>query len=197
MRPALLPEPGLAEWAQWATPVLRSGRLPLGRRHRRWRAEWQFCRAAARLSPSDIAIDCGASDGICTGLLAANGATVYAFEPDPHGFAGLRPMFEGMPNVHLIEQAVAVEAKQSALYRNANFAVDPDRFVVSSSLFSSTVNGQEAVVIDLIDFPAFISALPRRVAILKMDIEGAEVPIMERLLDTGLIGRIDYVFAET
>jgi hypothetical protein len=30
-----------------------------------------------------------------------------------------------------------------------------------------------------------------------MDIEGAEVPILENLLDTGLIERIDWVFAET
>jgi hypothetical protein len=83
------------------------------------------------------------------------------------------------------------------LSAHARFADNPDRFVQSSSLFTARDNGREFVTVEQIDFPAFIKALPCRVAILKMDIEGAEVPILERLLDTGLIERFDYVFAET
>jgi FkbM family methyltransferase len=106
-------------------------------------------------------------------------------------------MFDGTPNVHLLEQAVSVDEGKAALYRAADFASDPDRFVQASSLFSSHSKGGDVVAVEQIDFCAFIAALPQRVAILKMDIEGAEVPIIERLLDTGLVERIDYIFAET
>ena len=51
-------------------------------------------------------------------------------------------------------------------------------------------------MVDQIDLPAFIAALPR-VSLLKLDVEGSEVPILERLLDTGMASRIDCIFAET
>jgi FkbM family methyltransferase len=189
-----LPEPTLTDWAKL---VAVKQRFPIERRRLKWRASWQFEQIVTRLTSSDVVIDCGASNGRCTGLLAANGATVYAFEPDPHGFAGLEAMFRGVPNVHLLRQAVGLDVRQAALYRHAKFADNPNRFVQSSSLFTARDNGQEFVMVDQIDFPAFIQALSCRIAILKLDIEGAEVPILERLLDTGLIERFDYVFAET
>jgi FkbM family methyltransferase len=194
--PASLPTPGLADWVR----ILQlQGRLPTSARRRaKWKAMWQFDSIVARLSPADVAIDCGASGGAYTAQLAANGATVFAFEPDPHGFAGLVPMFATRANVQLINQAVGVEAKPIAFHRTGEFADDPDYHVQSASVFSSKSNTNPiTMMVDQIDLPAFIDGLGRRVAVLKMDIEGAEVPILERLLDTGLIDRMDYVFAET
>jgi FkbM family methyltransferase len=159
---------------------------------------WQFETVAASLSALDIALDCGASGGVATRQLAANGATVYAFEPDPHGFAGLVPMFEGAPNVHLRNQAVGIEAGRIELYRTARFADDPDRHVTASSVFASnSFVSSNSIAVEQIDLVEFIASLPQRVAVLKMDIEGAEVPLLERLLDSGLIHRIGYLFAET
>ena len=176
------PEPALRDWLRM---IYVKGRLPSNRgRRRRWRAVWQFERVAAQLSPGDIAIDCGASDGGCTRRLAANGATVYAFEPDPHGMKGLRDQFLNMPNVWLLEQAVGIEDSSVELHRVEHFDENPDHFVASSSLFHSIRRGNgTSVPVRQIDFPAFLAALPHRVAILKMDIEGAEVPILEHLLE--------------
>lgn len=147
----------------------------------------------------DIAIDCGASNGHYLRLLAGSGATVYGFEPDPHGFGQLQEMFSGVLNVHLIEKAVGCEPKQMKLHRHAKFSEDPDYYVHSSSVFTSSVNSVDvdSVTVQQIDFPAFIRNLPSRVSLLKLDIEGAEVPILETLLETGLIDRVDWVFAET
>jgi FkbM family methyltransferase len=159
---------------------------------------WQFDKVVAGLQPGDIAIDCGASGGGATHQLAANGATVYAFEPDPHGFEGLVPMFQGVKNVHLFQQAVGTEARQVALNRTGDFLDNPDHHVRSSSVFDSKANrNPSSVVVEQIDLLEFIAALPQRVALLKMDIEGAEVPILERLFDTGMVRSIGYVFAET
>jgi FkbM family methyltransferase len=158
---------------------------------------WQFQRMAERLSPADIAIDCGASDGECTRQLAANGATVYAFEPNPHGFSALRDMFNGSATVHLLEQAVGTETGHAQLHRSGKFSENPDHYVRMSTLIAAEGVFPSGIAVEQIDLIAFITALSRRVAILKMDIEGSEVPILERLLDTRLINRIGSVFVET
>ena len=47
------------------------------------------------------------------------------------------------------------------------------------------------------DFIDFLQALPEPISILKMDIEGAEIEILEKLLDTGLHTKIALIFVET
>jgi len=160
---------------------------------------WQFEAKAAELQIGDIAIDCGASDGQCTRRLAATGATVYAFEPDPYGFAGLKAMFGGTANVKLRKQAVGIVPARVPLFRSPAFAVNPDRHVQASSLYASKadVTSTDSIIVEQIDLLSFIAALPHRVALLKLDIEGSEVPIIERLLDTGMVSRVDCIFAET
>ena len=51
--------------------------------------------------------------------------------------------------------------------------------------------------VEVIDLIEFVQALDRRVKILKIDIEGAEFEIIEKLLDTGIYRKIDYIFCET
>jgi FkbM family methyltransferase len=194
--PPPLPQPALRDWI-WLMASKR--KFPKRKRRAKWRAMWQFEAKAARLEPGDIAIDCGASDGQCTRRLAATGATVYAFEPDPHGFAGLQAMFGATANIKLMEQAVGIEPARVSLFRSPVFAANPDRYVQASSLYVSKadVTSTDSLIVEQIDLLSFIATLPHRVALLKLDIEGSEVPIIERLLDTGMISRIDCIFAET
>ena len=194
--PPPLPQPALRDWI-WLLASKR--KFPKRKRRAKWRAMWQFEAKTAELQTGDIAIDCGASDGQCTRRLAATGATVYAFEPDPHGFAGLKAMFGGTANVKLRKQAVGIVPARVPLFRSPAFAVNPDRYVQASSLYASKadVTSTNCIIVEQIDLLSFIAALPHRVALLKLDIEGSEVPIIERLLDTGMVSRVDCIFAET
>jgi FkbM family methyltransferase len=195
--PPPLPQPALRDWL-WLMASKRKF-FPKRKRRAKWRAMWQFEAKVAGLQPGDIAIDCGASDGQCTRRLAATGATVYAFEPDPHGFARLETMFAGIANIKLMEQAVGIEPARVPLFRSPTFAVNPDRYVQASSLYASKadVASTDGIFVEQIDLLSFITALPHRVALLKLDIEGSEVPILERLFDTGMVSRVDCIFAET
>lgn len=47
------------------------------------------------------------------------------------------------------------------------------------------------------DVPACLRALDSDVALLKIDIEGAEVALLEALLDDPVAQRIDHIFVET
>lgn len=163
------------------------------------RAEWNFVQRARRLRAGDVAVDCGANVGEYTELLARRGATVHAFEPDPVAFAAAQLRLARFPNVRLYNQAVGTEAGRATLYRAKNFTDAPEDRTISSTLIASKTNVDAAnvVEVEVIDFPAFLAALPGRVAMLKVDIEGAEVALVNALLDRGVIDKVDATFVET
>src|SRR3546814_15909080 len=70
---------------------------------------------------------------------------------------------------------------------------DPVKWSTGSSLlaFKGNVREEDFVTVEAVDFAAFLEAMDRPVALLKMDIEGAEVAVLERLLERGLHDRIE------
>src|SRR3546814_5344424 len=75
---------------------------------------------------------------------------------------------------------------------------DPVKWSTGSSLlaFKGNVREEDFVTVEAVDFAAFLEAMDRPVALLKMDIEGAEVAVLERLLERGLHDRIERAFVE-
>ena len=50
---------------------------------------------------------------------------------------------------------------------------------------------------DVIDFIGFIDSFNKRVFIVKIDIEGGEIELVNQLIDKGAHEKIDYLFVET
>lgn len=165
----------------------------------RRRAKTAFWQAISALKPGDLAIDLGANVGEFTLAMAKTGADVHAFEPDPHALDQLRAATAGHANVSVHPVAVGTAAGTATLYRATWFARDPDRGSKSSSLFSTkrNIDTDHGLDIEIIDFPAFLAALESDIALIKMDIEGAEVPLLETLPDTPVATRIGKIFVET
>ncbi len=158
-----------------------------------------FDAAVARLGPGDLVIDLGANAGVFTQRFADTGADVIAFEPDPHAFALLTARVGARPNVRLIPAAAGARADMLKLYRRTDFDASPDARTTSSSLFADKHKMDEgkAVQVEVMDFPAFLADLNRDVALLKIDIEGAEVPLMEALLTSPALSRVNRMFIES
>lgn len=155
--------------------------------------------AVARLQPGDVAIDCGANVGKFTLPMARSGAEVYAFEPNPVAFAELKKVTAAYPNVTLFQAAVTTEAGPVKLFLHKRDADDPMFFSTSSSLLAGKRNVREDryEVVEGRPFLEFLRSLgDRRVRLLKMDIEGAEVGVLNQLLDEGWQDRIDEAFVE-
>jgi FkbM family methyltransferase len=190
---------GKAPWHIYAKHFAFEGKFPTKRRRAKWRANWKFEQLVQKLTLGDVVIDCGANVGDVTNEFAKTQATIYVFEPDPYCFSILEKRFSDCSNVKLFNKAVGIENGAIKLYRAENFTADPEFLSQSSSVYISKKNvcDLNAFEVEQIDFIAFVQALPSRVAILKIDIEGAEVPVIEHLLDTNAIERIDYLFAET
>jgi FkbM family methyltransferase len=148
--------------------------------------------------PGDIAIDCGANIGNVTAAFVRGGAFVHAFEPNPDAFAVLAGRFSDDPNVELRQEAVLDRAGSVRLYLHVDAAEDPVGASVGASVlpFKANVDAERYVVVDAIDLSQFVLALPRPVRVVKIDVEGAECPIVNRLIDTGAIERTETVMVE-
>ena len=154
------------------------------------------------LRPGDLAVDLGANRGDVTALLAATGADVVAFEPDPVTFEKLKARFDGVANVTLVHAAAGIGAGTVRLMRADNFADNPDGASVKSTILDGgrRMDAGNAVEVALVDFPAWVRtqvAARGSIAFVKMDIEGAELEILEAMDAEGLFACIRGLVAET
>jgi FkbM family methyltransferase len=168
------------------------------------RAEGLLQGIVSMLRPGQVAIDCGATVGAVTGPLAKTGAQVHAFEPDPYAFAELSRTLGSLPNVALHSAAVGIRDGTVHLMRAHGFGDNPKGASVKSTVVSGGRRIDEAmgarIAVDLVDLPRLVRELAQRhgeVAFLKMDIEGAELELLEHMLEEDLFARVRLTVAET
>lgn len=157
--------------------------------------------AEAFLRPGDLAVDCGANVGSVTSRLAKTGADIIAFEPDPVAFAELQRAVAGASNVTLHQKAVGVATGTVPLFRGERFDENP----VVSSRRSTIVPGANrmedgvAMTVEVVNLPALLrgwATRPGGVALLKLDIEGAELDILTDMLRFDLFDHVRLTVAE-
>ncbi|MDB6171319.1 MAG: hypothetical protein JWL59_630 [Chthoniobacteraceae bacterium] len=153
----------------------------------------------AGLKTGDVAIDCGANVGDMTALMAATGATVYAFEPNPAAFGVLSARFKNVTNVHCLNQAVLDRKETVRLFEHVRANEDPVYWSNGSSIleFKGNVDKGRWAEVEAIDLAEFIRSLKQRVGVLKIDIEGAECAVLESLIGQNLHELVDLILVET
>ena len=154
-----------------------------------------------RIEPGDILIDCGANVGDITSRFARTGAVVHAFEPGPRAFRILRRRFANVPSVICHNEGVLDrECELSFHVPRAHGAWDDVDTTVSGSLMGEALSSSvptDDVVVRCISLAEFIFGLASKVRLLKLDVEGAEIAVLNDLIDKGAIHRIEHVIAET
>ncbi|PWJ18316.1 FkbM family methyltransferase [Jannaschia seohaensis] len=165
---------------------------------KRWRRRHAgaFDAVLATMGPGDVAVDLGANVGAVTRRLAATGATVHAYEPDPETFATLAANIADLPNVHAHQAAAGAQAAILTLNRSPHLAKNPGKYSQSASLVHD-LGGTGGVEVEVIDFPTFLAGLDRDIALVKIDIEGAEWDLLDALRAHPVLARIDALFVET
>ncbi|KRQ94731.1 hypothetical protein CQ12_04165 [Bradyrhizobium jicamae] len=146
---------------------------------------------------SDIIIDCGANVGDMTSRFARTGASVFAFEPNPLCYSILRKRFAMTPNVQCFNEGVMDrECVLSLSYPEASSEWDAlDATVASSFNVDGTVQATNDV--RCISLSDFIFSLRRPVKLVKMDIEGSEIQVLNSLLDSKAIDLVELMVVET
>jgi len=174
-------------------------RLRLKGSARLWLAPIRF---NLNIKPDDILIDCGAHVGDVTSLFARTGATVYAFEPNPVCAKIIARRFRLLKNVRCYQKGAMDRAGYFMLQiPGPHEEWDALDSALGASFTPETMQRRRydvtEVQIECVDLDDFIRSLGKRVRLLKLDVEGAEVGILNRILDTRTIDLIDFVVAET
>lgn len=151
------------------------------------------------IRPGDVVIDGGANFGLITLYLLGRGARVIAYEPNPDAFRHLHDAFGQHPRVECIRKGLSDTNGTASLYLHQRYAEDALHYSEASSLLADkrNVDGANALAIPVVDVADAVMAAGERVRLLKLDIEGSEYRVLHRLIDTGMIHRIDQVFCET
>ena len=173
----------------------------LKRQYRKYRSLGFIEALQSVLSPDDIVVDCGANIGEITGVLAETGAQIHAFEPEGFAFGKLSERCKDLPNVTLYNAAVGVEQGTLTLYKKKFFDKNPLAYSLTTTSLrpkEEEVQDYDVIETDVIDLPAFLAEQTQlgRVAFLKLDIEGAELEILENLVSGDLLTKIRATAAE-
>ena len=155
---------------------------------------------ALRRSEGKTCIDLGANIGSYTRKMASVAKRVIAFEPDPWACAELRANLADLDNVTIMNAAAGACEKRVLLYRHPRFENNPASYSEASAIISSSrnVTEEDAIEVRQIDFIRYLEDLDEEVGVLKIDIEGAEVELLESLFDRpDVLARIDNISAET
>lgn len=152
-----------------------------------------------RLGKKSIVLDCGANVGHITKLLALTGATVYAFEPDPVAFQKLSYRCRNQKNIECIQKGVWDKDAIIQLYKHKESHGDEASFTVGSSIIAgkTNINTEKAQSIEVIDLIRFMQELNKKIDLVKLDVEGAEIEILNNIIATGTYRLFDRMYVET
>lgn len=150
-----------------------------------------------RLRKGSIVLDCGANVGHIARLFAITGATVYAFEPDPQAFARLSRRCRKNKNIICIQKGVWDKNANIQLFgHNEGNELS---FTVGSSIISDKINiaREKGHVIEVIDLIEFMREQPKKIDLVKLDVEGAEIEILKKIINTGSYDLFGRMYVET
>jgi len=152
-----------------------------------------------RLNKNSIVIDCGANIGDITNKFAQTGATVHAFEPDPLAYEFLSKRFRQVPNVILYKQGVWDKQAEIMLYKHKEQDKQEMAYTVGSSIIDNkrNIDRDKHDTISVIDLSDFIQKINKKIDVIKLDVEGAEIAILHKILADESYRLFDRMYVET
>ena len=150
------------------------------------------------LAPNTLCIDCGANVGDVTQLMLMQGCRVIAFEPNSVAFHELSERFEGIADVQCIPKGVYETHSHLQLFSPDQKDIDPLKSSVSSSIYADKKNVSTATseIVELVDIAGVIEAQSDPIALIKIDIEGAEYRVLKRIIETDNAQKIGRILVE-
>ena len=174
------------------------GRLKVGRKPRKIKALADFNNALGFIQKGSLVIDAGANVGEFTKLFLDKGLKVHAFEPDIIALEELKRKCKMSKQLKLYEVAVGLKNEFHKLYRYRKFDESNPYSTQGSSLLDyRSGKNKPFIEIKVIDFIEYLEKQTDNISLLKMDIEGSEIDILNKIIDMDLHRKIKYIFVET
>jgi len=152
-----------------------------------------------RLKKKSVVLDCGANVGHITRLFSLTGASVTAFEPDPIAFKKLLHRCRNKKNIACIQKGVWDKNAIISLFSHNDSSGDEHCFTVSSSIIDNkiNVNTSKSQPIEVIDLVTYIQTSKKKIDLIKLDVEGAEIEILKKIINTDSHRLFGKMYVET
>ena len=158
-----------------------------------------FVKNIEKLNANSVAIDVGANIGLVSEVMAKTGARVIAFEPNKRALKELRDVAIRYPNIEVNEVAAGTKAAKVKLYLHKDSERTHEDLTQASSLMSEKPNVSKRLFqdVDEIDFAHFLINIDTDIDLLKIDIEGYEIELINHLIDKSALLNVAKVYVET
>ena len=159
----------------------------------------EFARHLLTLDRNDTVIDVGANTGIVSECLAKTGAYTISFEPDKKALVQLKKVSSRYKNIEVHECAAGIKEREVKLYLHKDVGTNDDDLTQASSLKSDKPNVSKFKYYKIkeIDFALFLDSMNKYVELIKIDIEGYEVELINHLIDNNSLDKIGKIYLET
>lgn len=142
-----------------------------------------------------VFVDGGAHAGVFSDVALACGGICYAFEPNIYLATFLKELYEDNKNLVFSQNALGTENKTAMFYNCANDLTSQGNSIIRAN--DAYNDGYAVQVIDFCEFLQKIITKHKNISLIKLDIEGAEFDILERLIELDLHEKIEYIMVET
>ena len=119
---------------------------------------------------------------------------IHAFEPDPQNYAELQAKHGGGKRVSIYNAAATAEVGEANLYQGVEYGKLGGSLLESKS----NIDTSSSTTVQCMDFSEFLREhfSPEDHVILKIDIEGGEYELLEKLLENGAISLVTELYVE-
>ncbi|WP_095331335.1 FkbM family methyltransferase [Helicobacter sp. 11S02596-1] len=141
-------------------------------------------------------MDCGAHTGLISDLILHCGGRVHCFEPNIILNVILQNKYQNNPDVTINNVAVSDKNTTTRFLLNSSVS-QINRISESGDNYDYYGESYEVSVIDLTTYIEDVLKESESIYLLKMDIEGAEFEIMDKIIAKKLYEKITYIVCET
>ena len=159
----------------------------------------QFVKHMNQLTKANVVIDVGANIGLVSECLARRGSKVISFEPNSSAFSNLQIVAAKFENIDAHNVAVGTKNQMVKLYLHKDSTSTDNDLSQASSLLGNKPNVSTKFFEEIqeIDFAEFLHSLKTPIELLKIDIEGFEIDLINHLLDKNALDHVNKVYVET